>query len=216
MKVGLLGDLHGDMRRLEHVLKTKTDKHDYIIQLGDFGFSDDWAKSQKLENLDKLRVVGGNHDDYNWIEEHKPACYLGDFGVLDIIPDRKVFFVRGAYSIDKEKRILDCSWWPQEELRIAKGYECWDLYSSVKPDIVLSHDCPQFVAPYYWLATVNETTRTRQLLEALYFAHQPKLWFFGHYHTSKQVKQFEPTIFRCVGINELVTLDLDTLKWAMG
>lgn len=195
--ITLLGDVHGKYRRMHEVIREK-DKHEYIVALGDVGFS-----FETLDNVDpkKFVIVGGNHDNYSKIVN--VPHYLGDYGYVNNFNGIDFFFFRGAYSIDRQYRTIGIDWWEQEQLKIEDFMKARELYRQIKPDVVLTHDCPQSLYSYLLPpgAKIYENI-TSWALEELFNIHQPKFWRFGHFHNSWR-KVVNGTDFRC--LNELET-----------
>lgn len=195
--ITFVGDVHGKYKRLHEIIREKN-RHEYIVQIGDLGF--DYTT---LENVDpsKFVVVGGNHDNYDKIV--KIPHYLGDFGHTVNFNGVDFFHYRGAYSIDRQYRTIGIDWWKEEEVTIENFMKARELYRSIKPDIMVTHDCPEFLVPQY----IGSQARIYQnitswALQELYNAHQPKIWIHGHFHLSKTV-QYGDTKFVC--LNELET-----------
>jgi len=195
-QITILSDVHGKKRRLNEVIR-QTKRHEYIVQLGDLDFNYDHLNSVDPNNF---KVIGGNHDNYDTIANM--PHYLGDFGYSSL-NGIDFFFIRGAYSIDRAYRTVGINWWDKEQLTIDQFDECFKLYAEIKPDIIISHDCPEFLtreliplgAPVYHNCT-------SWALGEIYKIHQPKQWFFGHYHISWE-NQVGNTLFKC--LNELET-----------
>lgn len=211
MKTFLLGDIHGDTQVLHRAVDNylKPAKEQYpdarLIQLGDFGFADSWAVLHVSGYDPKdVQVIGGNHDNYDYLAKSAPPHYLGDFGMIEGA-EHPTFFVRGAWSIDKDYRIEGRSWWAEEELGMDAGYRAFDMYCEVKPRVVLSHDCPMTVVHAIHGDVIP--TRTGHLLQRMFDEHEPEQWLFGHHHVYFQ-RKIGGTDFRCVNINELVETDL--------
>lgn len=179
MKLRIIGDVHG---KIDQYLKIASEA-EYSIQLGDMGFDYSKIENSGLSAY-KHNFFAGNHDNYDTINDCRHS--VGDYGRIVYpssgsgILDTEVFFIRGADSIDKQYRRLGIDWWDNEELSYQECLDCIEAYTKYKPDIVLSHDCPQFIAEKTW--KIYEKSKTRQLLEILYHIHQPKQWYFGHHH----------------------------------
>lgn len=194
--ITILADVHGKYRRMHEIIREK-DKHEYIVQIGDLGF--DYST---LDNVDpnKFKIVGGNHDNYDKII-HIPH-YLGDYGYTSL---NKVefFYYRGAYSIDRQYRTIGIDWWEDEQVSIDQFMKARELYREIKPDIVLTHDCPESINYHLLPPGANRYQNiTGWALDELFNIHQPKMWRFGHYHQSWRMT-IKGTDFRC--LNELET-----------
>jgi predicted phosphodiesterase len=195
--ISVIGDVHGHYAQYERTAR----KREHTVQLGDLGF-----KYGCLNNLDpeKHKLVAGNHDNYDIINEY--PHYLGDYGNCSL-GGVDFFFYRGAYSIDRQYRTIGIDWWEQEQVGIEQFMKARELYRETKPQIVITHDCPEKIAsmlldpgqPIY-------QNTTGWALQELFNNHQPKLWLFGHYHRS-WTKIIDGTKFIC--LNELETIDLN-------
>ena len=195
--VTLIGDLHGKYKRYHEIIREK-DHHPYTVQLGDFGFN-----YETLLNVDPKNhvFIGGNHDNYDKVKT--VPNYLGDFGYMVNFNGLDFFYYRGAYSIDKQYRTIGIDWWAEEQVSIESFMEARELYRGIKPDIVLTHDCPEGLI-YNMLnpgARIYQNT-TGWALQELFNIHQPEYWFFGHWHQSKTIK-LGKTTFVC--LDELET-----------
>lgn len=198
--ITLIGDLHGKYKRYHEIIREKN-RHPYTIQLGDFGFL-----FETLNNVDpdKHKIVGGNHDNYSKIINI--PHYLGDYGYTSL-NGVNLFYYRGAYSIDKQHRTIGIDWWPEEQVSVEQFMKARELYRSIKPDIMLTHDCPETISPYLLNPGAQiYQNQTGYFLQELFNIHQPKRWFFGHYHKSWQMT-INGTDFRC--LNELETCSLE-------
>jgi predicted phosphodiesterase len=185
MKLRLIGDIHGQYDNHLELAGAA----DYSIQIGDYGFRYNWL--YKLD-VAKHRFFGGNHDNYDEIT--KSPYTLGDFGPVTHIPEMKdkMFFVRGAWSIDYRYRTKGIDWWSEEEMSQERCEEAIEAYADYKPDILLSHEGPFHLLPALCLNPAfaqsmgfSESlikTRTNMMLDAMFTRHRPKLYVFGHYH----------------------------------
>jgi predicted phosphohydrolase len=210
-KIRVIGDVHG---KIPQYLKTITDS-EFSLQLGDFAFD-----YRFLGNIDDTKHVffPGNHDNYDKCFAY-PHC-IGDYG-YENLNGIDFYFVRGGFSIDKEYRERHYaftgqkSWWSNEELSQKDMYACLNHYSSIKPELVITHECPRSISNQIGNPDIllnfgfdpdTFTTNTSELLEAMYRQHQPKLWIFGHYHRRKEIQE-EYTKFIC--LPELGYCDID-------
>jgi hypothetical protein len=195
--ITLIGDLHGKYKRYHEIIREK-DRHPYTVQLGDFGF--DYTT---LDNVDPKNhvFIGGNHDNYD--KATGVPHYLGDYGYTVNFNGIDFFYYRGAYSIDRIYRTIGIDWWEQEQLNIEGFMKARELYRQVKPDVVLTHDCPESLVPYLLSPDARiYQNNTSWALQELFNIHQPKFWRFGHYHR-KWRKVINGTDFRC--LDELET-----------
>lgn len=197
--IHIIGDVHGKYDNYYKIIRQK-ERYPYTIQLGDFGF-----KYDTLKNIDHNchKILGGNHDNYDKIIDI--PHYLGDYGYANL-NEINFFYYRGAYSIDKIYRTIGIDWWQQEELSIEKFLNARELYRETKPEIVLSHDCPEFLVPQYIgpHAKIYQNN-TNWALGEFYNIHQPKIWIHGHYHVSKTT-QHGDTKFICLNELEIYSL----------
>lgn len=200
----LIGDLHGKSHLYLDFIKDV----DYSIQIGDFGF--DYSVLDKVDHRKHI-VLPGNHDNYDIIP-HYPH-FLPSYGYCTH-GGLVFFYVRGAFSIDWRIRVLKHTagewpktWWAeQEELNHNELMEAIQLYQSVKPDCVISHDCPLSISKRFSNAEMLKNfgydpktfrTMTQVAFDVMFEGHKPKQWFFGHYHTSWS-KNIDGTLFRCI------------------
>jgi hypothetical protein len=195
----LVGDVHSNVADYVRLVRESA----YSVQLGDLGF--DYTLLEQLDPA-RHRFLPGNHENYAALPPHA----LGDFGMWTV-PGAEpeglsgdIFFVRGAWSIDKSSRTENVDWFAEEELSDEQFAQAIDLYSAVKPDWVISHDCPSVLLRY--LTNFRWPSRTNQNLQRMLDRHRPKRWFFAHHHFNWS-RQIDGTLFFCLG--ELSALDMD-------
>jgi hypothetical protein len=195
----LVGDVHSNIADYVRLVRDSA----YSIQLGDLGF--DYSLLEQLDPA-RHRFLPGNHDNYAALPPHA----LGDFGVWKV-PDAEpeglsgdVFFVRGAWSIDRLSRTENVNWFAEEELSDEQFAQVIALYAELKPDCVISHDCPSSLLRY--VMNFGSPSRTNGNLQRMLEIHRPKRWFFAHHHFTWS-KQIDDTLFFCLG--EMVALDMD-------
>ena len=199
-QITLIGDVHGKYDRYHKILM-RSKENPYTVQLGDLGF-----KYDVLKPFDsKYHIfIGGNHDNYDKIND--VPNYLGDYGYMVNFNGIDFFYYRGAWSIDRQYRTIGIDWWENEQVGIDQFMKARELYRDIKPDIVLTHDCPEQIAqlmlhPHQRLYQ----NITGWALGELLNIHEPKLWIFGHWHQSRTI-QYGNTKFIC--LDELETYNL--------
>lgn len=195
-KITFIGDIHGKSDVYVHLCRHQ----ELTLQVGDMGFS--YAHLEELNPV-KHKFIGGNHDNYDILRD-PPPHYLGDYGLWN-----GVFYVRGAMSIDRDRRIEGVSWWKQEELSYKQGCIALKRYQKALPSIVVSHCAPTIVMPH--LVNTHIPSRTDQLLQAMYDVHQPDLWIFGHFHYSLEI-DLGKTKFICLKEFEIKTVEIEDGK----
>jgi len=140
--------------------------------------------------------IAGNHDDAK-------ACelidgYLGDFGYKEVL-GKKVFWIRGALSTDRfhpdGDRVEGVDWWAYEELNYQQLTAAVALYKTIRPDIVISHDCPKQMRKYFG---ERDGGITLDALSTMFDIHNPEFWVHGHHHV-QMITKVEETHFFSLG-----------------
>lgn len=208
MSIVVIGDVHGKTGQYQKMLRQKYADRE-TIQVGDMGIGFSGVGLHPMTPNHKW--FRGNHDDPAKCRLNKN--YMGDWG-FDL--DKDLFWIAGAFSIDREWRTEGVSWWVDEQLSYQQLGEAIDAYIKAKPKYVLSHEAPQkagailladLIGPYFAAKGDCIQSRTSQALQSMFDFHQPKEWIFGHYHVNKSFK-LKDTKFTCVA--ELSTYELET------
>ena len=149
-----------------------------------------------VEPLD-CYFIHGNHDNPDLCKQY--PNFLGRYGYLEL-DGFNIFFVSGAYSIDKHLRTIGVDWWENEQLSYIEMTKMLSLYHGA--DIIVSHDCPSSLYPK--LGIKGKTSLTANALQMLLESPQkPKQWFFGHHHVSREFYHYGVN-FRCLAELEIV------------
>lgn len=191
----IVGDIHGKYDAYRKLLRRYRGQPS--VQIGDFGigFPGDGPLPDFPEDA---RFLRGNHD--NPAAAYGSRHYLGDFGAVRI-DGYSVFYLSGARSSDRDLRVEGKDWWPGEELTLDDLDEAVRLYEATKPEIMLSHDGPDVATSEIMRTKLVHKgrlpSRTAQALNAMYDAHPPERWIFGHWHTRWRLK-IGRTDFRCL------------------
>ena len=169
----VIGDVHGKVNQYYKLINKH--KPNESIQLGDFGFKKKHDWFLKEMDITKHKIMFGNHDYYPYLDkEHS----LKDFSFN---PQYNLMTIRGAFSVDRVSRTEGLDWFANEEISYGDWYPIMDEYELRKPEIVISHDCPQYMR--HLLFGIDQKSITTSGLQSLFELHQPKLWIFGHHHT---------------------------------
>lgn len=195
----IIGDIHG---KVESYMPLTVGVSS--IQVGDFGigFVDFPALTPNS------RFIRGNHDNPHMCKSH--ANCIADGTVED-----DVMFIGGAWSIDQAFRQEGVSWWREEELSITEWNRIFDVYQTVKPRVLITHDCPTSIAWDMFISRGNSLngnnqikSRTGEALQALFEVHQPEFHFFGHWHQTRDFNM-HGTRFVCLGELDFVDVELN-------
>lgn len=208
----ITGDCHRDFKKVEVFCNYhNTDKKDYMIVLGDAGINYflDKADRKLKDKLSKLPIrffmVHGNHEarpyelpsyrEREWHggsvyyeEEYPDLLFARDGDVYDF-DGKKGIVIGGAYSVDKEFRIMAGMPWyaseqPSQEIRNYVEKQLRKYGWTV--DYVFSHTCPRHLEPTdLFLDYINQDKvdkATENWLSELHGKLHYKKWYFGHFH----------------------------------
>lgn len=203
-------------------------RENVLIVLGDLGANyflnkrDEQFKNTLEKYLFTYFAIRGNHEErpsvleqqhpYNWHTEtyfgnkvyvedaHPRILYALDEGGEYNIAGRSALVVPGAYSIDKEYRLMrGWSWFAGEQL---DDKEKDSLLENLKPyyDIILSHTCPlrwQKDISDLFLSVVDQSkvdNRMEIFLNEISAQTDWKRWYFGHYHDDRDIPLADATM----------------------
>ena len=212
--IRFIGDVHGKYGPYKKLIKNVKN----TIQVGDFGvgfFKWDYHENCRVPLInppydsiikDNHRFIRGNHDNLSVCK--KKSYWIQD-GTIELIDGNKIMYIGGALSVDKIYRKEGYDWWDDEELSNNELTLLVDKYIIEKPDIVVTHDCPEEIAIMMdeWSGhkKLDISSRTRQALQSMFEIHKPKLHIFGHWHFPID-KVYKNTHFIC--LNELQYIDI--------
>lgn len=208
----VIGDVHGMTDPYVEIAKDA----ECSLQLGDLGFNYDCLKDLDPE---RHKVLAGNHDNYAKWETSKfihmqTGHWLGDYGVYSAPGFGDIFFARGGFSIDWQYRREGKTWWRDEEMSGTDMSKALEMYLDLKPDFVVSHECPGSIIDLAfgqktWDGEQLRPSMTAKMLDMMWNGHKPKTWLFGHHHKT-WTEEIRGTVFRC--IPELGFVDFDKDK----
>ena len=196
-----VGDTHADIPRMQDILNLAAEQQvEYIIQLGDFGWWPRWSGGLDFINyvdhtieelgLNPLIFVPGNHEDYADImdkyadpklHELRDNIYMTGRGYHTVIGSKRVLFVGGAVSVDKDVRTSGWDWFPEETITQRQFGEIADhIATAPKIDILASHDVVDGVNP--GIRMIAGYGEVRRALRAIGEICKPSRNIHGHYH----------------------------------
>lgn len=181
MKIRFIGDIHAEYEKYLRIV-SDCDRDPNLcgsIQVGDFGIG--FRPMPTMPGGFRHLFIRGNHDNPHLLGDNR--CWIPDGSCWW---NDTAMFVGGAFSIDRYIRVEGRDWWPEEELSIGRLNEIVDEYSRVRPDVVVTHDCPDASGVGKGIKLIPN--RTRQALNAMFEAYPPKLWVFGHHHINVDVQ----------------------------
>ncbi len=211
----ITGDTHREFYKLHDVEKNKDNM---LIILGDVGINyylDERDKKLKeqlnIYNI-KLFCIQGNHEErpenistYKeidmfggkvFIEEEYPNLIFAKNGELYDIDNKKVLVIGGAYSVDKNYRIIyGYPWFKDEQLNKEEMDNILNKYKGQYIDIVLSHTCPLKYEPTeVFMKGIDQSHIDKSMerfLDKVEHSINYDKWYCGHYHTEKQIDKLE-------------------------
>ena len=142
-----------------------------------------------------------------FIEDNYPHLIFAKDGEIYNIDGKKVLVIGGAYSIDKEYRLLYGYQWFKDEQLTKKEMDA--IFNKVKGkhfDIVLTHTCPYKYEPREVFLSNIDQSKVDKTMEYFLDKIEENIsyskWYCGHYHTEKQIDKLE-FMFKTVKIFDL-------------
>lgn len=222
MYTRIIGDIHGQFN--DYRKYSIGDFDGPTIQIGDFGIgfgqSAYWYTTVDAHQNDGThRFIHGNHDNLT-------LCKTMRGFIPDGTVEGHTMFLGGAWSIDNPsappgwyRRTPGVDWWEDEECTAAEFDLFLDIYATMKPRVMITHDCPSSVSHEMFFRTglvkgIEYPNRTAAALQRMYEVHQPDFHFFGHWHNTVHLK-LGNTHFQCIGELDYIDFDLENLEFAV-
>ncbi len=215
------GDTHGQFGRVESFCERfETTHEDVLIILGDAGvnYSGGMRDDLKKKFLTSLPItifcIHGNHErrpgtigtykEMIWhgggvyYEEEYPNLLFTKDGEVFDLDGKKTIAMGGAFSIDKEMRLMyGYGWWEDEQPseKIKQYVEQQLEKLEWKVDVVLSHTTPRKYEPVEVFLSGIDQSKVDKTTEIWLDEIEDKLdygkWYCGHYHTEKKIDKLE-------------------------
>ncbi len=211
----ITGDKHADFSLIFEFCKNyKTTKDDIMIILGDSGINYynnqyDYILKDKLKSVPlTFFIIHGNHEERTeniksyktkvfhkgivYYEEEYPNLLFAKDSTIYEFNKKQVLVLGGAYSIDKDYRLLmGYNWYPSEQMSDDDKKKALEIIKSKKIDIILSHTCPyKYLPREVFLSNVNPNLvdySMEYFLDQVEESNNYALWYCGHFHTEKVI-----------------------------
>ena len=218
----ITGDIHGAPARIRQLARfcadNQTTGEDVVILLGDVGantycdFRDLPVKTQLSRLPATFVCVRGNHEArpadvpayreklmFGGTVYQEPdfpnLLFLQDGGEYEIL-GKRVLAIGGAYSVDKDYRLMrGWQWFPNEQLSAEEQREILEKVRGRAFDLVLTHTCPFSWQPTELFLPTIDQSRVDKSMEIFLGEVESSItygkWYFGHFHGNKNMGRFE-------------------------
>lgn len=200
-----IGDVHGKYKPYKRLIKDIPAS----IQVGDMGVGfRRITDSSWYPNPPHYAMTNGNHRFIRGNHDNPTECYKHSQFIPDGQIEGNMMFIGGAKSTDAHLRYENFDYWKTEELRYDQLNVLTEKYEVNKPEIMVTHDCPEEVAVAlnHRQYRLEVPSITRQALQVMFEIHKPKLWIYGHWHISSKMV-INGCEFIC--LNELEAMDIE-------
>ena len=228
MRVFLTGDFHGQFYGLKEFCKdNKTTIDDLLICLGDvaLNYNLDEHDDQRKKFLTKQPItflcIRGNHEErpqyvdgmrFEWCPHIKQKCWHQDeypniwYINCDTfsLGDKKCLAISGAYSVDKEYRLMmGYNWFKDEQPTENEKKYVRKLIkeNNGKFDYIFSHTCPREVEPtHLFLSGLDQSKidkSTENFLQEVLNTTQFDYWGCGHFHSDEYLGKNVHMFYNC-------------------
>lgn len=211
----ITGDTHGDFSRL---LTLDYNDGDMIIVLGDAGINyyknnEDIKLKNYLNSLNlKLFCVRGNHEEkpenistYKevdmfggkvYLEDDYPNLIFAKDGEVYNIDGLSILVIGGAYSVDKDYRLMKgYKWFKDEQLNKEEMDDILNKVSGRYFDVILTHTCPYKYEPREVFLPFIDQSKVDKSMELFLDKIEDSIdynkWYCGHYHIEKRIDKLE-------------------------
>lgn len=217
----ITGDTHGRPERNLSFKQFKDGKEltkdDYVIICGDFGLL--WSNLPDGDSAERRNIkwlndkpwttlfIDGNHENFSRLAELEDKNMFGSKvgvvadsiyhlrrGEVYEIDGKDIFCFGGGYSIDKDGRVPDITWWSEEMPTTAEyeyGFKELEKKGN-RVDYVITHTCSHMMFEkllcYYprdLHPKVHGEDAIRMFFNLIEERVKFKRWFFGHFHVNR-------------------------------
>ena len=210
----ITGDMHGEQSRFYDLAynhnETLWSHNDYLFICGDWGFLffNNRSENAFLDDLSSrpytICFLDGNHENFQALAEYPEELWNGGRihrirkniihlmrGQYYTIQGKTFFTMGGAYSIDRYRRKLNESYWPEE---LPNNEEYKEAASNLKAhgfnvDYILTHTAPREIMLRMGITPDAHDAELTGFLEWVYYETSFQHWFFGHLHRDQIISE---------------------------
>lgn len=149
-------------------------------------------RPENISTYKEINMFGGKV----FIEEDFPYLIFAKDGEEYNIDGKRVLVTGGAYSVDKEYRLMYGYKWFRDEQLTKEEMDI--IYNKVKGkhyDVVLTHTCPYKYEPVeVFLSGINQSEVDKSMehfLDKIEDSIEYDKWYCGHHHTEKRIDKVE-------------------------
>ncbi len=205
------GDIHGDANRFLPILLPHSEEwtnEDYLLICGDFGFlfeekrsKEYFSKQKVLDELEKkpftICFCDGNHENFPLLFSYPEEVWHGGKihrirkniihlmrGQIFYIDGKSFFVMGGGYSLDRDQRTLNVSYWEEELPTNEEYHEASNnlMRANMSVDYVLTHVPPKRVMLLLMGKCNDNELELNGYLDWVASDVHFKQWYFGHLH----------------------------------
>lgn len=214
MKTLYIGDSHSRWNSLFLLIdlaKKYMPDIERVVSVGDFGF---WPRinNQYLEEKTEIFFIDGNHEDHLFLnqKEEKPYIPHENYNKCFHIPrgyfEGGISYLGGAFSIDKDDRILNETYFTEEEVTEEDVKQTIQNAKNNTVNVLVTHDTSS--SGFFNMKKsfhLNEelekkSEETRMKIQLVLEALSPKLHIHGHWH---QYQRYNFKKTKCISLKNV-------------
>ena len=150
---------------------------------------------ERPENIDSYKEIN-MFDGKVYIEKNYPNLIFAKDGEIYNIDGKSFLVIGGAYSIDKNYRLLyGYKWFKDEQLTDIEMKNILEKIKGKHFDIVLTHTCPYKYEPTETFLNDIDQTKVDKTMEHFLDKVEESIsynkWYCGHYHIEKKIDKLQ-------------------------
>lgn len=218
MSIYITGDTHGEKLRFwkDTYIPRVMKPGDYLIICGDFGylFFNNETENNYLDELEQMPYTilfcDGNHENFYALNKFPVKEWNGGKvhfvrkniihlmrGQIYNIEGQTFFTMGGAYSIDRDYRVLGYTYWEEEIPTVAEINAALDNLAEkdFKVDYIITHTCPRKFAESMADTLLDKDGGLLDFFDYIRENCEYKHWFFGHWHEDRKINKKTTAVY---------------------